>query len=37
MFGSVEKVFTASFEELMEVKGIGKRTARRTREILEDA
>ncbi len=37
IFGSVEKVFTASYEDLMQVKGIGKATARRIREILEEA
>lgn len=34
-FGSVEKVFSASEEELKEVKGVGKKLSSRIRKILE--
>lgn len=34
-FGNVEKVFTATEEELREVEGIGKKLAKRIRKILE--
>ena len=33
-FGSAEKVFAASAEQLCEVKGIGKKTAEQIRELL---
>ena len=33
-FKTVERVFTASAEELMRVKGVGEATARRIREVL---
>jgi ERCC4-type nuclease len=34
-FGTVEDVFRASEEELMEVEGIGKKMAKRVRKVLE--
>lgn len=34
-FGTVEGVFSASEEELMEVEGIGKKMAKRIRKVLE--
>ena len=34
-FGSVEKVFNASENELMEVEGIGKITAQSIRKVIE--
>ncbi|MEM3882808.1 MAG: ERCC4 domain-containing protein [Candidatus Methanomethyliaceae archaeon] len=36
-FGSVEKVFTASERELMEVEGIGPKKAKRIREVVTGA
>ena len=33
-FGTVERIMTASEEELMEVEGIGKKKARAIREVL---
>ncbi len=35
-FGSIEKVFTASKTELMDVKGIGQKTADNIRELVEE-
>jgi Fanconi anemia group M protein len=35
-FGSVEKIFAASEEELKAVKGIGEKLAKRTRKILTE-
>lgn len=34
-FGSVDKIFSASEEELREVKGVGKKLAARIRNVLE--
>jgi len=34
-FGSVERVFSATEDELLQVKGVGKKLAKRIREILE--
>lgn len=34
-FGSVEKVFTASIEELTGVQGIGEKIAKEIREVIE--
>jgi len=34
-FGTIEKVFGASEEELCEVKGVGKKMAKRIRSVLE--
>jgi ERCC4-type nuclease len=34
-FGTIESVFTASDQELMEVKGVGKKLASRIRKIVE--
>ncbi len=36
-FGSLEKVFTAGYEELRQVKGIGQTTAKRIRDMVEEA
>lgn len=35
-FGSVEKVITASYEELIKIPGIGEKTASRIREIVSE-
>lgn len=36
VFGSVEKVFTAGYEDLLEVKGIGRTTAQRIRDMVQE-
>ncbi len=36
VFGSVEKVFTAGYEDLRQVKGIGRTTAQRIRDMVQD-
>ncbi|MGM0540241.1 MAG: helix-hairpin-helix domain-containing protein [Thermodesulfobacteriota bacterium] len=36
VFGSVEKVFTAEYEDLRRVKGIGRTTAQRIRDMVQE-
>jgi ERCC4-type nuclease len=36
VFGSVEKVFTAGYEDLLQVKGIGRSTAQRIRDMVQE-
>jgi ERCC4-type nuclease len=35
-FGSVEKIFTAEYEDLIQVKGIGRKTARNIRDMVRE-
>ncbi len=36
-FKSIEKIFTASINELMEVKGIGKKKSKKIKEVLTES
>ncbi|MFP4657818.1 MAG: ERCC4 domain-containing protein [Desulfonatronovibrionaceae bacterium] len=36
-FGSVERVFTAGYDDLLQVKGIGRKTARQIRDMVREA